>query len=78
MENSENFNRILILQLFSLYSSAVKYKQSKAFRVRGRGGLYIFDTSRISHFLGNMHTDGSEVVNFTRRSRFTPHEDSWY
>jgi hypothetical protein len=36
------------------------------------------ETLMLPHFLDNRLTDGGEVVNLTRRSPFTPQEDSWY
>jgi hypothetical protein len=34
--------------------------------------------SKLSHFLENRLTDGSEVVSSTRQPLFIPQEDSWY
>jgi hypothetical protein len=50
----------------------------KAISVTGRGGPYGSETSNLPHFLDNRLTDGGEVVSLTRRSPFTPQEDSWY
>jgi hypothetical protein len=36
------------------------------------------ETSRLLHFLDSMLKNGGEVVTLTRRSPFTPQEDSWY
>jgi hypothetical protein len=47
-------------------------KKRKAIPVTGSGGPYDCETSRLSHFLDNGLTDGSEVVSLTRRSPFTP------
>jgi hypothetical protein len=33
---------------------------------------------RLPHFLDNRLKDGGEVVSLTRRTPFTPEEDSWY
>jgi hypothetical protein len=33
---------------------------------------------RFPYFLDNRLNDGGEVVSLTRRSRFTPQDDSWY
>jgi hypothetical protein len=46
--------------------------------VTGRGGPWGSETSRTPHFLDSRLTDGSEDVSLTRRSAFTPQEDSWY
>jgi hypothetical protein len=55
-----------------------KSRKSKATSVTGREGPECCETSRLPHFLDNRLTDGSEVVNRTRRPPFTPQEDSSY
>jgi hypothetical protein len=52
--------------------------KSKAIPVTGHGGPKVCDMSRFPHFLDNQIMDGCEGVSFTRRSPFTPQEDSWY
>jgi hypothetical protein len=56
----------------------VKVIKGKAIHVTGRGIAYGCETSRLPHFLENRLTDGGEVDRLTRRSPFTPQEDSWY
>jgi hypothetical protein len=51
---------------------------SIAIPVAGCGGPQDCETSRLPHFLDSRLTDGGEVVSLTRRSSFTPQEDSWY
>jgi hypothetical protein len=43
----------------------------KALPVTSHAGPYGCKPSRLSHFLDNWLTDGSEVVNLTRRPPFT-------
>jgi hypothetical protein len=43
----------------------------KAIRVRGHGGPYGCETSRLPHFLDNQPTNGGEVISLTRRPPFT-------
>jgi hypothetical protein len=40
--------------------------------VRGCGGPYGCETSRLPHFLDHRLTDGSEVIRLKRRTPFTP------
>jgi hypothetical protein len=44
----------------------------------GREGPKGCETSRLPHCLDKRLTDGGEDVSLTRRSPFTPQEDSWY
>jgi hypothetical protein len=44
-----------------------KVKKGKAIPVRGRGGPYGWETSRLPHFLDNRFTDGGEAVSLTLR-----------
>jgi hypothetical protein len=53
-------------------------EKSKSVLITGRGDPYGFEKSRLPHFLDNWLIDGREVVSLTRRSPFTPQEDSWY
>jgi hypothetical protein len=46
--------------------------KGKAIPVAGHGGPPGFETSRISHFLDNRHTDGGKAVSLMRRPPFTP------
>jgi hypothetical protein len=43
----------------------------------GRGCPYVCEPSRLPHFLQIRLTDGSEIVTFTCRPRFTPHKHSF-
>jgi hypothetical protein len=47
-------------------------KKGKTIFVTGRRGLSSCETSGPAHFLDNLLTDGSEVVNLTCRSPFNP------
>jgi hypothetical protein len=57
----------IIFIVFSSFLLTVKGKQLTA-----RGGLYVCETLRRSHFLGNRLTDGGEVFSFTRRPPYPP------
>jgi hypothetical protein len=60
-------------QQFSTEIFEAPYKHKyKVIPVRGRGGPYACETSRLPHFLDNRLTDGGEVVRLTRRPPFTP------
>jgi hypothetical protein len=49
-----------------------RLKKSKAIPVTGRRVPYGCATSRLSHFLDRLLTDGGEVVSLTNRPPFTP------
>jgi hypothetical protein len=49
------------------------YSKKKRVKVEAYG----CETSKLPHFLDNRLTDGGEV-SLTRRTPFTPQEDSWY
>jgi hypothetical protein len=51
--------------------------KSKAIPITGHGGLWVFKTSRIPHFLESKLTDGNKVFSLTGRPRFNTH-DRWY
>jgi hypothetical protein len=44
----------------------------KAIPVTGRGDPYVYETSRLPHFLDNRLTDDGEIVTLKQRSLFTP------
>jgi hypothetical protein len=52
-----------------VYGDKQRKEKDKAIPIKGRGGLWGFETSRLPHFLDNWLTDDSEVVNLTRRPR---------
>jgi hypothetical protein len=64
--------------VIKIYFYANIYYKGKAIPVTGREGPQGCETSRLPHFLDNRLTDGGKVVSLTRRSPFTPHEDSCY
>jgi hypothetical protein len=66
----------IFMMVTSLWTSLTV--KGKAIPVTGREGPYVFETSRLPHYLDNRLTDGGEVVSLTRRPPFTPQKDSWY
>jgi hypothetical protein len=62
----------------SFQLSDLKSKKGKAIPVTDRGGPEGCEWSRLPHFLESRLTDDGDVVNLTRRTPFTPQEDSWY
>jgi hypothetical protein len=52
------------------------FNNKKGIPVAGRGGPQGCETLRLPHFLHNLLTEGGEVVSLTRRTPFTPQEDS--
>jgi hypothetical protein len=52
--------------------------KGKAILVTGRGGPWVFETSRLPHFLENRLTDDGKVVSLARGPSFNPQEDFWY
>jgi hypothetical protein len=53
-------------------------RQKKTIPLRGLGGPYDCETSRLPHFLYSRFLDYGEFVSLTRWPPFTPQEDSWY
>jgi hypothetical protein len=53
-------------------------KKGKDIPVTGCGRPWGCESSRLPNFLDNRFTDGGKVVRLTRRTPFTPQEDSWY
>jgi hypothetical protein len=52
--------------------------RDKDIPVTGRGDPYVYETSRLPHFLNDRLIDGGEVVSLTRQPPFNPQEDSWH
>jgi hypothetical protein len=48
-----------------------KNRKGKAIPLTGRGDSHGFETSKLSHFLDNRLTDGSEGVSLTRKPSLT-------
>jgi hypothetical protein len=49
----------------------INNNNNKDIPITGRGGPYVFETSRLPHSLDNRLTDGDEVVSLTPRPPFT-------
>jgi hypothetical protein len=77
-EKSDNIQYFVLDGLIFHCISIKIYENGKAVPVTGRGGPLGCERSRLSHFPDNPLTDGDEVTSLTRRSPFTPQEDSWY
>jgi hypothetical protein len=71
-------NAHYVISRWQHWEWSVKDKKGKAIPVRGLGGPQGCEMSRLPHFLGNRLTNVCEVVSLTRRSPFTPQEDSWH
>jgi hypothetical protein len=64
------------ISFMNLASSGHLKIKVKANPITDRGGPWGCERSRLTHFLDNRLTDGSEVVSLTCLPSFIPHEDS--
>jgi hypothetical protein len=69
-ENKDN--KIEDYQLENYEDEDMIGKTGNAIGERVRPISWVYEASRLPHLLDNGLTDGSEVVNFTRRSPFNP------